>query len=95
VPGLSLLLCRLFEIYFYILLARVILSFVPLFRPGWSPPAGIRPLVDFVYTLTDPPVSYLRRFVPQPMGFPFDLAFTVWFFIVVILQQIVCSGAGR
>lgn len=89
------LLCRLLEIYFYILIARAILSFVPLFMPGWSPPAAIRGLIDFIYTLTDPPVSYLRRFVPQPMGFPLDLAFTVWFFIVVILQQIVCSRVGR
>jgi YggT family protein len=87
-------LCRLLEVYWIILIVRVVLSFVPMFRPGWSPPPALRPLVDFVYTLTDPPVSYLRRFVPQPMGFPFDLAFTVWFFVVVILQRIVCSAGG-
>lgn len=87
----QLLLCRLINIYELILLARVIVSFIPLFKPGWSPPSGLRPLFDFVYTLTDPPVAYLRRFIPQPMGFPFDLAFTAWFIIILILQRIICS----
>ena len=90
--SIAALLCQLLFFYWIILIVRVVLSFVPMFRPGWSPSPAIRPVIDFVYTLTDPPVSYLRRFVPQPMGFPFDLAFTVWFFVVVILRGIVCSG---
>ena len=30
--------------------------------------------------------------VPQPMGFPIDLAFLVWFLIVFFVQRAVCSG---
>ena len=86
------ILCRTVEIYNFILFARVILSFIPLFRPGWMPPAPIRPFIDFIYGLTDPPVNYIRRFIPQPGGFPFDLAFTVWFLIVAfVLRPILCS----
>jgi YggT family protein len=85
-----LIVCRIFMIYYYILFARVILSFVPLFRPGWMPPPALRPIVDFIYGLTDPPVNYLRRFIPQPGNFPFDLSFTVWFFVVLILQRSIC-----
>jgi YggT family protein len=86
------ILCRVIEIYNLILFARVILSFVQVFRPGWAPGPMVRPFIDFIYGLTDPPVNYLRRVIPQPMGFPFDLAFTVWFLIVIfLLRPLFCS----
>jgi uncharacterized protein YggT (Ycf19 family) len=49
-------------------------------------------VLDLVYALTDPPVNALRRVIPQPMGFPIDLAFLVWFLIVFFVQRAVCSG---
>lgn len=88
----GLILCRIVEIYKFILLARVILSFVPLFRPGWSPPPSVRPLIEFVYGLVDPPVNYIRRFIPQPAGFPLDLSFLVWFLLIqFVLEPILCG----
>jgi YggT family protein len=88
------LLCRIVSIYRYILFARVILSFIPLFAPGWSPPSGIRPIIDFIYGLTDPPVDFIRRLVPQPSGFPLDIAFTIWFLLVVIVIRPVLCALG-
>jgi YggT family protein len=86
------ILCNVVRLYELILFVRVILSFIPLFRPGWSPSGGLRPVVDFVYGLTDPPLHYIRRFVPQPMGFPFDLAFTLWFVVIAfVVRPVVCS----
>ena len=83
------------SIYSFILIARVILSFIPLFRPGWVPPAFLAPIVDVVYGLTEPPLQLLRRVIPQPMGFPFDLSFLVLFLIVEILQRIIANaGVG-
>jgi len=71
-------------VYIIILWVRVILSFVPFVKPGWSPSSGVRPLFDLVYGLTDPPVDALRKVIPQPFNFPVDLAFLVWFFIIYI-----------
>ena len=83
------------SIYTFILIARVILSFIPLLRPGWVPPAFMAPIVDVVYGLTEPPLQLLRRVIPQPMGFPFDLSFLVLFLIVEILQRIIANaGVG-
>jgi YggT family protein len=87
-------LCFITGIYFYyILLARVVLSFIPMFKPGWIPPSGIRPIVDLIHAVTDPPVNALRRVVPQPYGMPIDLSFIVWFIIVWLVHGVVC-GAG-
>ena len=85
------ILCNVVRIYEYILIARVIVSFIPVFKPGWSPSPGLRPILDFIYGLTDPPVNWLRRFIPQPMGFPFDLSFLVWLLLVqFVLAPILC-----
>jgi len=42
----------------------------------------------FAYTLTDPPLKFVRRFVPPLRlgGIALDLAWTVVFFAAIILQ---------
>ncbi|MGH2768609.1 MAG: YggT family protein [Actinomycetota bacterium] len=87
-------LCLLLNLYFYILLARIILSFVNLFRPGWTPPSGLRPVLDVIYGLTEPPIKFLRRFIPQPLGLPIDLAFLAWFIILQVIGVIVGCPFG-
>lgn len=88
--SVGLILCVSLRAYYYILIARAILSFLPLFKPDWTPPDFLRPLVDLIYGLTEPPLQLLRRLIPQPMGFPFDLSFLVLFFLVGILRGFVC-----
>jgi YggT family protein len=85
------LLCFVLTVYTWVLYARIILSFVFLFKPGWAPPQGLRPVLDMVYAVTDPPVNALRRVIPQPMGFPIDLAFLVWFLAVFFVHGQICS----
>jgi YggT family protein len=88
-----LILLYILDIYRWILIARVILSFIPLFKPDWVPPSFLTPVIDVVYGLTEPPLQLLRRVVPQPAGFPFDLSFLVLFLIVGLLPQIIVAGA--
>lgn len=89
------ILLNLLAIYRYILIGRIVLSFIPLIKPGWDPPSFLSPIIDVIYGLTEPPLQFLRRVIPQPMGFPFDLSFLVLFLIVGILRTIVASaGVG-
>lgn len=88
------LICPLIGIYFWILVARAIISLIPLFKPGWVAPSGFEPVVVFLNTVTDPPINALRKVIPQPYNFPFDLAFTVLFLILVVLRSTLCPGGG-
>ncbi|MEX2587270.1 MAG: YggT family protein [Actinomycetota bacterium] len=90
--SVQLILVRTLDLYIYILIARVVLSFIPLFKPGWSPPPFLMPVVDLVYGLTEPMLQLLRRVIPQPMGFPIDLSFIVLFILVRILQSIIIAA---
>lgn len=90
-------LCLIASIYIYVLYARVIISFIFLFKPDWRPPEGLRPILDFVYLLTDPPVNLLRRYVPplRSGAMAIDLAFLIWFLVVAfVLRPLLCQIGG-
>lgn len=51
-------------IYFLILLARLVLDYVQLFARSWEPKGPVLVFAVAIYTLTDPPLKFLRRFIP-------------------------------
>ncbi len=76
-------------IYYYIVIARAIFSFVFLFKPDFRPPDALRPVLEFIYSMTDPPLNFLRRHIPQPAGLPIDLSFIVMILMLQVLMRIV------
>ncbi|HLF70463.1 MAG TPA: YggT family protein [Actinomycetota bacterium] len=89
--GLRFILCRILYVYSLILLGRVIVSFLFLFKPDLRPPGPLRVVIEFLYSMTEPPLQLLRRIIPQPAGLPLDLSFLVLFILVQsVLPRIVC-----
>ena len=91
------ILCLIGQIYTYILFAYVILSFVFAFKPEWRPQEGLRPVMNVVYALVDPPVQLLRRYIPplRSGAMAIDLAFLVWFLVVrFVLIPLLCQIGG-
>jgi len=52
--------------YLLILTARMVLSVLPLLVRQWEPRGVLLVVAEFTYTLTDPPLRFLRRFLPSP-----------------------------
>ena len=79
-------LCWALSIYFFILLARIILSYVP------RPPDGLRPLVTAVHVLTDPPMRLVRPLVPplRVGGLALDLSPLIIFILIALAQNAIC-----
>ena len=87
-------LCLIVTAYQYVLFGRVIVSFAFMFRPDWSPRGPLRGILETIYALTDPPVNFLRRYVPplRSGAMALDLAFIVWALIVyLVLERIFCQ----
>lgn len=84
------IICTALNLYFVILLVRVVLSWVP------SLPAPIEPLGRIVRALTDPLLVPLRGLVPPlRMGAgALDLSPMILFFAILLLQGLLC-GPGR
>lgn len=51
-------------LYFLVLLARLVFDYVQLFARSWEPKGAVLVLAEGIYTLTDPPLRFLRRFIP-------------------------------
>lgn len=76
------------QFYFYALLARFVVDLVMSVKPSWRPPTALMPIIDFAYTITDPPLKFVRRFVPPLRMGPvaLDLAWTIVVIGVLFLQ---------
>ena len=75
------------ELFLFALFARLIIDYVRMFKPGWRPREILLPLLEIVYTVTDKPLSFIRRFVPPLRLGPvaLDLSFIILFFGVQLL----------
>ena len=81
---------RFLQVFIFALFARLILDYVRMFKPGWSPRGLMLWFAESVYTFTDPPIKFFRRFIPPLRlgGVALDLSFVVLFFAVQILQTL-------
>lgn len=74
--------CLALWVYYIILLARIILSWVTM---AWSPPPSMAPVMRVVYDLTEPLLGLFRRYIP-PIG-GLDLSPLFIFIILSIVQR--------
>lgn len=79
------------QIYFYTLIGRLILDLLISFRPGFRPKGLLLPVSEIIFTLTDPPLNYLRKFI-KPVRFgqiSLDFAWTLLVLAVILLRNLV------
>ena len=79
--------------YLLVMIARLIFDYIRIFARSWQPKGVELLLSELVYTLTDPPLRFLRRFIPPLRlgGVSLDLSFLV----LIIVLQILLSFARR
>jgi YggT family protein len=77
--------CLAFTAYYIILFARVLLSLV---SQMWSPPAYLSPAISALYTLTEPILGFVRRFLPPIGGLDFSPI------VVFLALQLIASSIG-
>lgn len=82
-----------FSFYLLVLLARFVLDTVRLFSPQWTPRGVLLVIANAVYSLTDPPLEFLRRYIPPLRlgAFALDIAFLVLFLGVSFMQRLLLT----
>ena len=77
-------------IYLVILIGRMIFGWVQVFAREWRPTGLLLVLAEAIFTVTDPPLKFLRRFIPPlRLGMvAMDLSFMVLFIVVLILLEV-------
>ncbi|AUH43517.1 YggT family protein [Streptomyces sp. CMB-StM0423] len=82
-------------VFLIVLIFRLIMDYVFMFARSWEPGKVMVVLLEGAYTVTDPPLKLLRRFIPPLRlgGVALDLSFFVLMIIVYILLTVV--GGAR
>ena len=77
-------------IYLVLLVGRMIFGWVQVFAREWRPKGIVLVIAEAIYTVTDPPLKFLRRFIPPlRIGMvAMDLSFMVLFIVVLILLEV-------
>ena len=87
---LQIVLRYVLTIYLVILVGRMIFGWIQVFARDWRPTGIVLVLAEAIFTVTDPPLKFLRRFIPPlRIGMvAMDLSFMVLFIVVLILLEV-------
>lgn len=80
----------LLDLYFVVLIARLVFDWIQLFAREWRPKGPVLVVAEFVYTLTDPPLKAIRKVVPPLRlgGIALDLAFIILALAVQVVANL-------
>jgi len=83
-------------IFIVLLLARLVLEYIPMFNREWRPRGAMLVVAEIVYTVTDPPIKLIRRFVPPLRigGIAIDFGFAITMFVCFLLLSVTRSLAA-
>lgn len=78
------------QLYMFVMFARMILSWVGMFVPGFTPRGVLLVVFEAIFTLTDPPIRFFSRLLPDVRagGVSFSLGFLAAWVLLIVLQQV-------
>ena len=87
------LLASVLQIFLFALLGRLIFDYVQMFAKSWRPKGVVLYFVEALYTITDPPMKFVGRFVPPLRlgAVSLDMSFIVLFFGTQLLMSLLRS----
>jgi YggT family protein len=79
------------NIFLGLMLIRLVVDWVQVFARSWSPKGPVLFVLEIVYTITDPPILFVRRFVPPLRlgAVMLDTSFLIVLVVVYLLQILV------
>ena len=82
------ILLLILNIFLGLMLIRLVVDWVQVFARSWSPKGIVLVLLEVVYSITDPPIMFVRRFVPPLRigSVALDTSFLIVLVAVYLLQ---------
>jgi YggT family protein len=80
------IIAQLLQLYLLVMIGRLVFDYVQMFARSWQPTGFLLLLVETIYSLTDPPLNFFRRFIP-PLRIG-SVYLDMSFLVVIILIQI-------
>ena len=83
-------------IFLLFLIFRLVMEYVFLFARSFRPSGALAAVLELAYSVTDPPLKFLRRFIP-PLRLgqvSLDLSMLVLFLLVYVLRGVLAGVAA-
>ena len=80
-------------LYLLLLIGRLIIDMLQNYSRSWSPSGLLAGVAEVIFTVTDPPLRFLRRYLrPVRLGsVALDLSYTLLFLVIIVLLSVVSS----
>ncbi|HET6627282.1 MAG TPA: YggT family protein [Nocardioidaceae bacterium] len=74
-------------LFLALLFVRFIVDWVQVFARSWTPTGPVLVLLEVVYSITDPPIMFFRRFIPPLRlgSVALDMSFLIVMVVVYLL----------
>lgn len=84
-------LLTLLDLFKYALFVRLIVDYVRIFARNWRPNSFLISFFEIIYSITDPPMKFVGRFVPPLRlgGVSLDLSFIVLLIAIGLLKSLI------
>ena len=81
------------NIFLGLLFVRLVVDWVQVFARSWTPKGPVLVVLEVVYSITDPPILFVRRFVPPLRigSVALDPSFLIVLVVVYLLRILVAS----
>ena len=81
----------LLNIFLALMLIRLVVDWVQVFARSWAPKGPVLFVLEIVYSATDPPIKFVRRFVPPLRlgAVMLDTSFLLVLVVVYLLRILV------
>lgn len=85
------LLILVLDLFKYALFIRLIIDYARIFKPNWRPNSFLISFFEIIYSITDPPMKFVGRFVPPLRlgGVSLDLSFIVLLIAISLAQNLI------
>ena len=79
-------------LFIAVLFVRFIVDWVQVFARSWTPKGPALVLLEVVYSITDPPILFFRRFIP-PLRLG-SMALDLSFLLVMVIAYLLLTLVG-
>ena len=78
-------------VFLGLMLIRLVVDWVQVFARSWTPSGPVLVVLEVVYSITDPPIKFVRRFVPPLRlgAVMLDTSFLIVLIVVYLMRVLV------
>jgi YggT family protein len=92
---IALVIYWLLQVYFFALIGRFVFDLILSLNRQWQPRGVLVIVVELIYTVTDPPLKFVRRILPNLRlgAIQLDFSWTIVMAAVLFVERLVLAFA--